>query len=160
VDAKVKVIIIRDGKKKEFDVQLEPQPRDFEARFRGHKRGEGEEEESEPEESEYDNVLNGISVQELTSTLAEKLDLPKDIEGVLVADVDPDSVAAGKGLRKGDVIEEIKRAPVKSVDDFHKLAAKVKKDETVLLAINRQGMSLFLALTPSKDDDEKKSKTD
>ena len=157
VDSKVKIEVVRNGKKKEFEVKLEVQPKDFETRFGGH-RGEGEDEEGESGQAEYSNALNGITVQDLTKTLAERLDIPADVQGVLVSDVDPDSVAGQKGLRKGDVIEEVKREPVKSVADFNKIASKIKKNETVLLSINRQGMSMFLALTPSSDGGEKKDK--
>lgn len=157
VDSKVKIEVVRDGKKKEFEVTLVVQPKDFEARFGGH-RGGGEEEESESGQADYSNALNGITVQDLTKTLAERLDIPVDAQGVLVSDVDPDSVAGQKGLRKGDVIEEVKREPVKSAADFNKIASNIKKNETVLLSINRQGMSLFLALTPASDSGEKKDK--
>jgi serine protease Do len=154
-DGTIKVVLIRDGKRKEMQVTLEPQPKDFEQRFRGPRRGGGEE--SEPSAEEFGNVLDGITVQELTKSLIEQFELPREVEGVLVAEVDSDSAAGGKGLRKGDVIEEVKRQPVKSVADFNRIAGDIKAEETVLLTINRQGMSLFIALTPAKDSGAKET---
>lgn len=159
IDSTVKVTLIRDGKKKELDVKLEVQPKDFESRFGGGRTESGEESE-EPEDVDYDNVLKGITVQELTEALSDRLDIPSSVEGVLVADVDAESVAARKGLRRGDVIEEVKRQPVKTVADFNRIASKIKKDETVLLSISRQGTSLFVALTPSGGSGEKEEKSE
>jgi serine protease Do len=44
------------------------------------------------------------------------------------------------------VIREINRQPVKSVKDFEKISAHLKKGERVLFLINRQGASLFLSV--------------
>jgi len=152
-DGSVKVSVLRDGKKKDFVVKLEPQPKDFESRF-GGRQAESEEEEGESEtDSARDNVLNGISVQNLNKALVDRYDVPSDVEGVLVTDVVPDSVAGEKGLRRGDVIEEVKRQPVKSVADFERIGSKIGEDETVLLAVNRRGMSLFIALTPAQGEE-------
>jgi Do/DeqQ family serine protease len=45
----------------------------------------------------------GVVIQPLTQELATGLGL-KDVQGVLVADVDPNGAAAGAGIRRGDVI--------------------------------------------------------
>ena len=155
-DSKVKLIVLREGKKKEFEVKLETQPKDMKSHFGGYRRGDDSEEEQADNGSDYDNALKGVTIQELTKALADRMDVPPDVQGVLVSDVDQDSVAAQKGLRKGDVIEEVKRQSVRSVADFNRIAAKLKKDETVLLTINRQGMNLFIALTPERQSKESK----
>lgn len=160
-DAKVKVGIVRDGKKKDIEVKLEEQPRNLEAHFSGYRKSEGEdEEEGAAGEAEYNNVLDGITVQDLTRSLAERYEIPSEMQGVLVTGVDSDSLASDKGIRKGDVIQEVKRQAVKSVADYRKIAAKIKKDETVLLSVNRQGMSVFMALTPSSEGGKKKEPSD
>ena len=53
----------------------------------------------------------GLSVQNLTADLAEKLGHTAD-EGVLIAGVAPGSAAAKAGLRKGDLILEVENQPV------------------------------------------------
>jgi serine protease Do len=49
-------------------------------------------------------------------------------------------------LVQGDVIREINRKPVKSVQDYEKIASGLKKDQGVLLLINRRGASLFISV--------------
>ncbi len=46
----------------------------------------------------------------------------------------------------GDVIREINRQPVKSVKDFEKVSAHLKKGEHALFLINRRGAALFLSV--------------
>ena len=68
----------------------------------------------QPDDQEtVDNPLASIHVDELTPEMARQLDLPPNVQGVLVTDVDPDSGMAE--LQKGDVIEEINQQPVTSV---------------------------------------------
>jgi serine protease Do len=64
----------------------------------------------------------------------------------VVTSVEPDSGAEKAGLVPGDVIREINRQPVKSVKDFEKASATLKKGEQVLMLINRRGSALFLSV--------------
>jgi len=74
------------------------------------------------------------------------LGFTKKTQGVVVMDVEPDSPASQAGLTSGDVIREINRQPVKSVKDYEKITSSLKKDQQVLLLINRKGASLFLTV--------------
>jgi len=49
-------------------------------------------------------------------------------------------------LAQGDVIKEINRQPIKSVRDYEKIVSNLKKDESVLLLINRRGTALFITV--------------
>ncbi len=70
-----------------------------------------------------DGALALIHVDELTPEAARQLDLPDDVRGVVVTNVDPDRRA--DELRKGYVIEEINQEPVTSVSDYNKIAASL-----------------------------------
>jgi serine protease Do len=89
----------------------------------------------------------GITVQNLTPEIAKGLGLKRDA-GVVVARVEPGSPAADAGIRTGDVIQEVNRKSVKSVDDFVQKVEKAKDQETVLLLIQRGQNNLFAAVTP------------
>jgi serine protease Do len=65
---------------------------------------------------------------------------------VVVVDVQPGSPAERAGLTEGDVIREINRHPIKSTADYEKITAGLKKDQAVLLLINRRGGALFLSV--------------
>ena len=60
--------------------------------------------------------------------------------------VDPDSSAARAGFREGDVIREIDRRPVKSVDEFERAVNKLGCEQRVLLLISRGQGTIFLTV--------------
>jgi len=67
--------------------------------------------------------------------------------GVVVDSVDPTGPAVEAGIRRGDVIQEVNRQPVRSADD---LRGALEKSGTkpALLLINRRGETVFLAVRP------------
>jgi serine protease Do len=84
----------------------------------------------------------GMAVQNVTPEIAEQLEL-KGATGVVVTRVDPSGPAGEAGLQRGDVITEVDRKPVKSVDEFDKATAEKKQ---VLMKVQRGGASLFVAM--------------
>ena len=91
------------------------------------------EERASLDNKETGSALDGVSVE-------------NDTKGVVVANVDPSSHAADAGLRAGDVIQQVNRQPVKSVREFDHAIASAKKDDPTLLLVNREGMTLFVAV--------------
>jgi serine protease Do len=67
------------------------------------------------------------------------LQVPDDVQGVVVTDVDQDSHAAGAGLQKGDVIITIDRHSVSSADDAVKLCNDAKGSYILLKVWRREG---------------------
>ena len=79
--------------------------------------------------------------------MAHELKLSPATKGVVVDEVSPASRAAEAGLKPGDVIQEANHRPVKSVSDFRSAVnAKSSKDAPVLLLVNREGSTIFLAV--------------
>ncbi len=87
----------------------------------------------------------GITVQALTPELAKQLGY-EGLSGVVIAQVDPGSVAAMAGLQPGILIEEVNRVPVKSIDDFQRAVKKTPPHGTLLLLIRKGANSEYLAL--------------
>ena len=98
------------------------------------------------EAGDYQNVMKGISVQDMSPELSKKLKIPDKIRGVIISDVDEGSVAAGV-INQGDVIQEINRKKISDVKSYKEIVSKIKKDESVLLLIFRGGSSLFVTLS-------------
>jgi serine protease Do len=88
----------------------------------------------------------GLAVQSITPDIARQLEL-KDPAGVVVTRVEPSSPADAAGIQRGDVIVEVDKKPVKSVDDFEK-AMTASAGKQVLMRVQREGSALFVALAP------------
>ena len=94
--------------------------------------------------------MKGVQVDELTAQLRRELDLSPSIQGVVVTDVSPDSPAAGAGLRRGDVIEEVNRQAVDSVSEYRGALRRAGNQSLVLL-VSRKGNTTFIVVEPEKD---------
>ncbi len=86
----------------------------------------------------------GITVENITPDVAGEMNLSSR-SGALVTEVRPGSPADEGGVRPGDVIREIDHKAVRSAADLSSAVRELKKGQTVLLRIDRQGQSLFLA---------------
>ncbi|HKC97689.1 MAG TPA: PDZ domain-containing protein, partial [Methylomirabilota bacterium] len=84
-------------------------------------------------------------VQPLTPPMARELGL-KAKEGVLVRDVVEGGRAAEAGIRAGDVIVEVNREPVRTVEDLKARVDKLGKSEPVVMLVNRDGETMYVAI--------------
>jgi S1-C subfamily serine protease len=87
----------------------------------------------------------GISVEPLTPDLAAQLGLRRGTQGLVVTEVDPAGPAGRAGIQAGDVIQEVNRQPVRSVEDVH-AAMQRSGDRPPLLLINRGGQTVFVSV--------------
>jgi len=90
----------------------------------------------------------GIDVQDLTASLAEKFRL-NESRGVLISKVDTGSLAQAEGLREGDLIKEVNRVDTGTVGEFTVAVAKVKRGDTILLRVLREGRAFYVVLKPA-----------
>ena len=83
----------------------------------------------------------GVQVLALTPQIANQLGADADMTGVVVALVDPNSDAARKGLRRGDIIMSVNYSAVASAEDLSAAVsdAKAANREAVLLRIKQRG---------------------
>ena len=93
----------------------------------------------------YMDLWKGLSVQNLTVDLAEKLGHTSD-KGVLIAGVAPGSVAAKAGLRKGDLILEVENQPIHSVAEFKSAVEKVEGEAKILLLVKHEGQARYVTV--------------
>jgi serine protease Do len=140
--SKAQIQVNREGQTKMFDVQLIEMPAGVTA--------EGGPEAS-PEESaqpEKTTVFGGVAVADVTDDIRSALNLPKEIQGTVIAEVDADSPAGKAGLREGDVIQEVNKQPVKNAKDLVAVSKKLKPNEKILIRVYSQGRSGYVALEP------------
>lgn len=94
---------------------------------------------SAPEEVEL--AALGVTVVEVSDLVRDKLSLPSTMRGLMVVKIDDFSDAALKGLREGDVIDEIQQMKVVNVADARVALQKAKDSERniVLVRITTEG---------------------
>lgn len=91
----------------------------------------------------------GVSVQDITSTLAEHFEL-KERKGALVADVVPDSPADEAGLQNGDIITKFNGKTVNDARHLKLTVATVPPGEKVKTEVLRDGDAKTLEVTITK----------
>ena len=95
-------------------------------------------------EGSSSSALAGVSVENLDADAASELGLSPNAKGVVVTNVDPSSEAAEAGLRRGDVIQEVNRQPIRNMAEFER-AMRSSKGSKPLLLVNRNGSTMYLA---------------
>ncbi len=137
VGSKVKVELWRDKKMVTAQVTIAEQPKEM---------AEGGEESASGDGPS--TALAGVEVRALTPDIARQLNLPAGTAGVVVGAVAAGSAAEAAGVQPGDVITEIGKQPVRSLADFKRAAGKLKKKESVLIKVIRNGGRLFIVINP------------
>lgn len=89
----------------------------------------------------------GAHVVPLTPELADGFRQPADAEGVIVTDVDGDSIAEEVGLAPGDIIRAVNQAATPTVDAFIAATKRANLSEGIVLDVLRQGRPLYLSYT-------------
>ena len=148
LDKQIELQIVRNGKPLTVKTQIKEQPVDYES-ARVLPRGNQPEPQGpqQPDDQQTDDSpLASIQVNELTPERARQLDLPSNVHGVLVTEVDPDSGMAE--LQKDDVIEEINQQPVTSVSDYQKISNSLNPNQAQVLSVCRHRARSFLVLRP------------
>jgi serine protease Do len=130
------VVIVRDGGEKTLNVKLDEATGSRAARDRDDSSGSD------------DKAALGIQVAPLTPDMAAEAKLPRNTRGVVVENVNPDGRAADAGIKQGDIILEVNRQSVQSVDDL-RAAVRRSADRPTLLLVNRDGRDIFVTVRPS-----------
>lgn len=133
----VPVKVSRDGDVTELTVTLKEFPQDKDLAKNG-----------KADSGSAGDVTDGITVDDVSAQARQQFNIPNNIKGALVTDVDPDSAGAAAGLRPGDVILEINRKPVKSSEEAVAMTEDLKSD-SVLLRVWSRGGSRFVVLKKS-----------
>ena len=150
LNKKVDLELVREGKPVTVSAEIKEQPVDYQtAGVMPRQPGPGglppqnPPTQPQPEEDQGDSpLLASIQVGELTPELAQRIDVPRGVRGVVVTDVRDDS---GE-LRKGDVIEEVNQQPVTSVAEFKKAVAAVDPNQTQVLSVCRRRTRSFVVI--------------
>ncbi len=118
--SEVPVEIARDGTEKTLAVTLRPLP------------GTEQLAEAGSQNNHDTGTLNGVTVGDLDPQARQQFNIPQDVQGALITEVDPTSASAQAGLQPGEVIESINRHPVTNADEAVQLTGHPKSKQTLI----------------------------
>ncbi len=128
VDEEVTLTVLRDGKEHSLPVQI----------------GELDSEDGRfADATQSTKGKWGLQLHELNAEFKNQFRLQAD-QGVVVVGVEPGSPAQEAGLRQGDVIVEVNRHTVNSVNDVKKNMSKSK--DNLLLLVQRQNGKFYVPM--------------
>src|SRR5687767_11853953 len=132
----VSLTLLRDGRETKVQLKLAELPA---------RAPEGGAEGSGP--GGADSSKFGMTLEPLTPDLASRLGLEANEQGLVVSRVDPAGSASEAGVRQGDVIQEVNRQPVRTIQEFN-AATQRSGARPVLVLLNRRGTVIYLTLRP------------
>jgi serine protease Do len=134
---KAELECIRDGKSLTFSARVTARP------------DEPAVEAAEPDEKVTPQLalLNGVGLEDLSSYYRSELEVPADVSGVIVTEVDPNSPAADEGLGRGDIIVQVNLKPVRNIREFNAQVKNIKGDK-VMFTVYRGGALVNIVLKP------------
>jgi serine protease Do len=126
--------VVRDGKKQEVKVHVGKQDNGV--------KSSSSKSPSKPT-GKADEL--GLVVRTISARDGRKLNVPSTFRGVIVARVEPGSVGEHAGVRVGDIILEIDKKKIESIDKYHAAVKALKKGALTRLFIKRGSSSIYLA---------------
>jgi len=130
VGERANMVVVRDGREQSFTVTI------------------GEMPSGSPQADREDRRVKswGVTVVAISRDMACLFGLESEQEGVVVIAIERDNAAARAGVQVGDVIEELNRQPIRSLEDFDQAVKAAKEREANLLLIRRGNSRSFLVL--------------
>ena len=86
-----------------------------------------------------------MSLQDLTPELAEQFGYTRG-QGVLIAEVTPDSPAARVGMQPGQLIEEVNKVRVHNLVELKKALKQARNPKQILLRVRAGEFSQYVVL--------------
>ncbi|WP_447968126.1 DegQ family serine endoprotease [Nitrospira sp. M1] len=132
VDTSVTMTVIRDGEEHQLRTTIS--------------QHSNTQQMAKAESSQGDGALAGVKVENLDRHMAQRLGIDHQTVGVVVTHVISGSQADRAGLVRGDIISEINKKPIHSLDDFEKNVSSLHSHAVALVLIHRNGSPLFLSV--------------
>ena len=130
--------VLRNGEKQTLQVTVKQLP------------GTEQLAENNSDSSADTGTLNGVGVGDLDQQARTQFNIPKNVSGAIITQVDPSSPSADAGLKPGDVIEEINHHAVKDANDAVSLTTS-PTDKRTLLRVWANGGSHYIVVDESKE---------
>ena len=132
----VPVTVIRDKQRKTLNITVGELDLEAEA---GGRTLRGPDSPDEPTASDL-----GMEYEAITPDVARELELPRNQGGAVVASVERNSPAAVGGVRPGDVILEVNRTPVTSMQQVTRELQRAPAGTPLTMRVWRAGQQVFV----------------
>ena len=125
----VKVKFIREGKEKMVKVKLGKRP------------------DQSPETKEITQGYDpfGIRLKKVDADIAKKLGYPENIRGLVVIAIDPGSQASKTSVRQGDLLIEVNRHKITTIEGYQQYLNSTNKGGVIQLLFRRGNSNVFVA---------------
>jgi serine protease Do len=123
--------IMRDGRAQNITLKLAERP----ARDTAGNRSESPAPSGDRFRSDPDLIALGLIVRDLDRQTADRLELPKAMQGVLITRVEPMSTSFDGGIERGTVLLEINRQRIESVAEYRRIARAAHPGDILTLYI-------------------------
>lgn len=149
----VTLTILRNGKQQNVDVTLDARPSSNASSSTTAQSGNTQ------------GITLGILGTTVDSSIANAMNLPNGVQGVLVTQVEPGSLADTAGLRGGntsvtingqqvevggDIITAVNNQPVTSIQDLRAALSQLSSSQNLSLTILRNGTQLQITVQPGQ----------
>ncbi len=124
----IHVKLIREGKEKTIKVKLGKRPAD--------------DPEIMAQNEDYD--VFGLKLKPLDANLAGKLGYPETLKGLVLMDIQQGSKVSASILRPGDLLLEINRHKINTLEQYQQVLKKLNKGDTAQLLFRRGSSQVFV----------------
>ncbi|MGY8997413.1 MAG: DegQ family serine endoprotease, partial [Alphaproteobacteria bacterium] len=140
------VIVIRNGEEMTFDVVL-GELEEFEQQLASGTDA-GQDEDADDKQKPVSNNVLGMVVRPATPELAQQMGLDPNVAGLIVTDLEPGSPAMRAGILPGDLVLEVGKETVDTVEAMAEQveAARDRESRSIVVRIERNGDAQYLAV--------------
>lgn len=137
----IKVKFVRDGSEQEVTAKLDELDS-------GGEEPQNQQNDQKDSENPAQEGKLGLTLQPVTPEIARQLKLSEDTKGLVVTQIDASGAAAQAGIRRNDVILEVNRQSVSTLDEMRSALEKSGSNSALLL-VSRGGTTTFLTVKPN-----------
>jgi serine protease Do len=117
--------LLRDGRRQSSQVKLTERPLDDSRAADRNASGR------RPAQAPQGDSPLGLTVRDMEPGFARRMEIPISVQGVVVIRVDPAGAAFVPAMRRGFVITEINRQPVRSTADFARIISAARSGDAL-----------------------------
>ena len=140
INKKVSIEIFRDGKLRNLDVLVSKLEQD-------DPLNQDIEQTKQPIDKNSKTVL-GIKVSNLNSEIRKFYNIDSSEKGIVVTDIEKNSILAFTGVRAGDLIMSVSQKSINNIDDFEKAFDEIKRKgkNSAMILISHKGINQFIGI--------------